>query len=114
MQYAVETRRRESYLIAARTRPEALVGKIQLLDAERARLLLIVVDELILETSRHNGGGGGEVTREAAAKRRVVVENAPELRASGGESSFAIIYAWRRARRWVRWWKWKWRGEGRQ
>jgi hypothetical protein len=40
-------------LIAAGTWPEVPVGQIELLDAERAALVLVVVDELVILEARH-------------------------------------------------------------
>ena len=42
-----------TYLISAGTRAEVLVRQIELLDTQRAGLLLIIVDELILLRPRH-------------------------------------------------------------
>lgn len=50
--------RHVTYLVATGTRTEALVLEIELLDAERTRLLLIVVDELILQRARHDSCEG--------------------------------------------------------
>lgn len=50
--------RHVTYLVATGTRTEALVLEVELLDAERTRLLLIVVDELILQRARHDSCEG--------------------------------------------------------
>ena len=50
--------RQVTHLVATGTRTKALVLEIELLDAERTRLLLIVVDELILQRARHDGCEG--------------------------------------------------------
>jgi hypothetical protein len=45
--------RARAYLVAAGTWPEVPVGQVELLDAERAALVLVVVDELVILEARH-------------------------------------------------------------
>lgn len=71
-----------TYLISARTRPEAFVREIELLHAERAYFFFVIVDELIL-LSRH---GGCDVTREGRGDRG----GAPGLGWCHSESRVAI------------------------
>lgn len=44
-----------TYLIAAWTRPEPLVGEVELLHAQRTCLFFVIVDELVLLSFRHGG-----------------------------------------------------------
>jgi hypothetical protein len=44
----------KAYLVAARTRAEVPIRQVELLDAERAALVLVIVDELVLVLSRHS------------------------------------------------------------
>jgi hypothetical protein len=46
-------------LVAAGTWPEVPVGQVELLDAERAALVLVVVDELVILEARHGVCVGG-------------------------------------------------------
>ena len=42
-----------AYLVAAGTRAEVSVGQVELLDAERAALVLVVIDELVILEAGH-------------------------------------------------------------
>ena len=70
----------KTHLVSAWTGPETLVAEIELLDAERAGLLLVIVDELILLRLRHVEC---DVTRE---ERRRVEESAPRTGCCLGEA----------------------------
>ena len=50
-----------AYLVAAGTRAEVSVGQIELLDAERAALVLVVVDELVILEAGHGVCGGSQM-----------------------------------------------------
>jgi hypothetical protein len=45
----------DAYLVATGAWAEVLVGEVELLDAQRAHLLLVIVDELVLLCARHGG-----------------------------------------------------------
>ena len=71
---------RGAHLIAAGARTEVPVGQVELLDAERAALLLVIVDELVLLYAGHGvlcvvsgalaSGAGGGVERALAGEMR--------------------------------------------
>jgi hypothetical protein len=73
---------RAAYLVAARAGSEVLVGQVELLDTERAALILVIVDELVLLYAGHgvwwlrvcggrrDGEGGELVTGGVATGRR--------------------------------------------